>query len=721
MTGLVDRLFVGRLTELARLRASLDEARAGRPQLVVLEGPGGIGKTTLLERFVAGENDLTVLRASGEQWEKALLPYGLLDQLVRVASTEGAPSSSAAEDPITVGTRLLQLWGDLQDERVVVTVIDDAHWADSDSLHALLFAFRRLVTDRVLVVMTTRDLQAPSMPEGLRRIALGPSGGVLQVGPLNAGEVSELANRMVGGLLPAGAAEQLYQHTEGNPLYLRMVVEETSRNAWREWDPELPAPRAFTTGVVRRLESCDATVRDFVEAGSVLGRQFDLDTAATISDTEDPLRAVDAATEAGILESSRGTHLQVKFSHPMVRTAVYDQLSLARRAVLHAKAARLVDDEAESLRHRVSATHGVEPALIADLEDYATREAARGAWASTASTLAIISRLSPTKSARQQLLVRAVNAMIAGGDLIRAKPYAQQIMSMRPSPRSDATLGHLAILSGDPAEAERRLGSAWRGVDQTQDPDLPAGIAQRNALNAMGRLEALEMVEWAQQSISLAVPGQPESADAAAMLGIGLGFLGRADEGLATQRTRLSAATSMTGPGSDGLALRMAHGWLHLATDDIPGALSELSAAAPAALHAGSYRVALYSFTWLARSHFSSGDWDEAIVDADRALTLLSETEHEWLRPLVRWAATAVPAARGEWETAEHHAQAAAAGPGSYELMVTCAGMPAPRSPTRVATTRASYERLSRCSGCCPGKRSKSPASGPGNTSTRTP
>jgi predicted ATPase len=296
MTGLVDRLFVGRLTELARLRASLDEARAGRPQLVVLEGPGGIGKTTLLERFVAGENDLTVLRASGEQWEKALLPYGLLDQLVRVASTEGAPSSSAAEDTLTVGTRLLQLWGDLQDERVVVTVIDDAHWADSDSLHALLFAFRRLVTDRVLVVMTTRDLQAPSMPEGLRRIALGPSGGVLQVGPLNAGEVSELANRMVGGLLPAGAAEQLYQHTEGNPLYLRMVVEETSRNAWREWDPELPAPRAFTTGVVRRLESCDATVRDFVEAGSVLGRQFDLDTAATISDTEDPLRAVDAAT-----------------------------------------------------------------------------------------------------------------------------------------------------------------------------------------------------------------------------------------------------------------------------------------------------------------------------------------------------------------------------------------------------------------------------------------
>src|SRR5689334_6930217 len=88
MTGLVDRLFVGRAPELTRSRVALDEARAGHPQLVVVEGPGGIGKTTLLERFVAGENDLTVLRASGEQWEKALLPYGLLDQLVKVASTE---------------------------------------------------------------------------------------------------------------------------------------------------------------------------------------------------------------------------------------------------------------------------------------------------------------------------------------------------------------------------------------------------------------------------------------------------------------------------------------------------------------------------------------------------------------------------------------------------------------------------------------------------------
>ena len=119
----------------------------------------------------------------------------------------------------------------------------------------------------------------------------------------------------------------------------------------------------------------------------------------------------------------------------------------------------------------------------------------------------------------------------------------------------------------------------------------------------------------------------------------------------------------------------MANGWLRLATDDFTAAAAELSEAAPAALRAGSYRVALYAFTWLTRTHFHLGAWDEAIVDADRAVTLLSETEHEWLRPLVHWVASAVPAARGDWATADQHAAAAASGNTAYEMMLLCGGM----------------------------------------------
>ena len=253
-------------------------------------------------------------------------------------------------------------------------------------------------------------------------------------------------------------------------------------------------------------------------------------------------------------------------------------------------------------------------------------------------------------------------------------PIAGEIAGFAPSARRDATLGHLAILDGNPTEAEQQLRTAWLNLDKTLEPDLPASLAERNALHSMGRLRPLDMIEWAQQAISLGSPDQPERADAHAILGIGLGMVGRADEGWPSMN-RCCRPRHHPGVVPNGLAVRMANGWLRLATDDFAAAATGLSEAAPAALRAGSYRVALYAFTWLARTHFHLGAWDEAIVDADRAVTLLSETEHEWLRPLVHWMAAAVPAARGDWATADQHAAAAAAGNAAYELMLLCGGM----------------------------------------------
>ena len=94
-----------------------------------------------------------------------------------------------------------------------------------------------------------------------------------------------------------------------------------------------------------------------------------------------------------------------------------------------------------------------------------------------------------------------------------------------------------------------------------------------------------------------------------------------------------------------------------------------------AALRTGSVRIAVWAFVWSAHAGYAVGAWDEAAADADRAVSLLEETGHEWLRPLARCAAVLVPAARGEWTTAEEHTRAASARPGDYELMVVAAAL----------------------------------------------
>ena len=111
--------FVGRQAELTALRGELAAVRSGRPRVVLLEGPPGIGKTAVLDRLLDDESDLTVLRATGEQWE-AFVAYGVVDQLMRVAGVSaarlraGRDRSLPVEEPVGVGARILEALAELE-------------------------------------------------------------------------------------------------------------------------------------------------------------------------------------------------------------------------------------------------------------------------------------------------------------------------------------------------------------------------------------------------------------------------------------------------------------------------------------------------------------------------------------------------------------------------------------------------------------------------------
>ncbi|MFI9174038.1 ATP-binding protein [Streptomyces lincolnensis] len=97
-----------------------EQASAGRPRLVVVEGPAGIGKTALARHFLTTARG-HVLTAAGAENETDL-PYGVLSQLL---------CRPVLSDPLTAGAELLDPLGELQRDEPVVVLVDDAHWADT--------------------------------------------------------------------------------------------------------------------------------------------------------------------------------------------------------------------------------------------------------------------------------------------------------------------------------------------------------------------------------------------------------------------------------------------------------------------------------------------------------------------------------------------------------------------------------------------------------------
>jgi DNA-binding CsgD family transcriptional regulator len=673
-------VFVGRDAEIETLRAVLDRVRAGQPQVVLIEGPAGIGKTALVNRFVQGETDVRVLRASGEPWE-ARVPYGVVDQLTR--GTGASPATMLAgreralpvDEPVSVGGCLLDLLGQLDDKRPLVLVVDDAQWVDIDSLRTLLFVLRRLVADRVLTLLTVRPEDVTRLPGGLLRLAEGQTGTTLRLGALDVGQVRTLATSLGLSEFSFRAARRLHAHTRGNPLYVRALLSEVPPDRWRDWQPVLPAPRAFASMVGRRLESCHPATRRMVEAAAVLGVRAPVATAAALGQLDEPLSALEEAAAVDLLQLQEEPGMvDVAFPHPLVHAAVYGQLGPLRRARLHAGAARLMEDEGAALRHRVAAASAPDPQFAAELEAFAQREANSEAWASAAVALVEASRLSPARAQRESRLLQAVDAMVGAGDLAQASTFAGEIMGFAASAMRDAALGYLAIVCGRPSEAENLLHRAWKRADPARDPAVAATIAQRLALHAVGRLRGADVVAWARRAIELAAPPEPVRVEAQAVLGLGLAWQGRISEGLTAQEDALAEIAAL-----DETALppriRMAHGWLRLADHDVVGARAELMETAPAAFGRGSTRIALWAYVWLTLTDYALGRWDEATLAAERAVTLLEESGHVWLRPLVRWAAAVVPAARGDWREAEEHVRLGAAQAGDYELMLVAAAL----------------------------------------------
>jgi DNA-binding CsgD family transcriptional regulator len=654
---------VGRQQELTALRTALDQIRAGEPRLVLVEGAAGIGKTSLLRRLLAEAVDVQVLWSSGAH-EEQLVPYGVVEQLAHSSRTPLSKQLAALgkasvrnPDPVATGAAFVDLLGNVQARGPVAVVVDDAQWADRPSLLALLFALRRLQSDRVLCVIAVRESEVHRLPEGLLRLGTDERGTVLRLSGLDATGVQDLAAAVTGDRLSIPLAEQLRDHTGGNPLHLEALLKELPlERLERSVGVPLPSPRSYSMQMVARLARCSQDAQRLVIASSVLGLQCPLSVAHRLAGVDDPLEAVEGAIAAGLLETRQlGTRLGIAFPHALTRSAIYHDVGPARRRDLHLLAAELVEDRSASLQHRSAAALDEDDALAADLADYGREEATRAAWSRAAAAMLRASELSSVPQQREARLLEGVDWLITGGDLGRAEAFAEEIGRCADGAYPRYLSGRLAFHAGRPAEGHRLLLDAWTAGDLSNYPQLAGRIASEVSLILLRRARSSELLTWAERAMAAVAEGGGVAPWA--QLAYGLAYSGRAHQGLASFSDLPDQAAEVR---PEHVLPLLGRGLLRSFADDLAGARADFSAVEPAGARWGPFVFRIGSLSHLASVEYRLGAWDEALTHVELALSVAEAADETWMLSYMHLIATALLAGRGQWEAARSRADAAA-------------------------------------------------------------
>lgn len=635
-----DGVVVGRDGELGALPSRWARSVAGEPQVVIVTGDPGIGKTALLNAFGRSVAPDVRWLLSGDQSEQDI-PYGVVDQLFRDTG-----SSRSWSGPHEAGAALLEVIGSASGP--IMLVVDDLHLVDAESLIALQFALRRLRSDPVLAVFTARWEESATLPPGLPRLAQTRGARLILQGLTDA-DVLALAAAVDRADLDRRAAQRLRRHTGGNPLHLRALLRELGDDELRSDDP-LPAPRNYALLVRHTLGALSPVAQSMAQAAAVLPDGSTVgQLAALVRAPGEPLGALQELFDARLVGTvGVGPDLRVRFCHSLIQAAVYDGMGPAHRRMLHRRAGSLLDGEA-SLRQLVAAAVEPDPDLAQRLAGSAREHLSAARWRCAAANLLDAARLSADRAQRDDLVTKAVDAFLLAGDAARAMDFAGRMAAMPASPGRLLVRARLAFLSQDHALSESLCRTAWSsgGVELSADSwdNLAALLAQHH----LARSDPLAAVEWSDIALrSIQLSGAP-AVTTRGTKALALGLLGRTGEGLRVLGDLPDDPWQLP-PGRRDEA--QPRGILRMYSDDLAGAERDLRAVSEAPEYGLSPNSPV-TFSVLADTLYRLGRWDESLEVIDRAATLVEDTDQRWFAPFVLAHSVLVPAARGDFAAAD--------------------------------------------------------------------
>ncbi len=458
----------GREAELTAIADLL----AKPPAAVVIEGEPGIGKTTVWEAGVAAA-DARVLscRAAGTEVQ---LSFAALGDLLAPALADLLPAlppprrralevALLLEDPDgpaperrAVGLAVFDCLRLLAEQGPVLVAVDDAHWLDDETAHALTFALRRLDAEPVMVLAAVRAGEAPAFTAEHTSIGLGP---------LDSAALYRLVRDRLGIALPRPLLTRVQETSGGNPFYALELARALGDRSSLDAGERLPLSASLQALLAARLDDLPSETRKALLAAALLAQP----TVTAIGRR----KALEAAAAAGVitLEGDR-----VSFGNPLVAAAVEARAEPDERRAMHRELAEVAGDAETRARHRALGATGPDEAVAAELDGAALAALARGAPEAGAELLALAAQLTPPAQdeERRRRLLQAADAYVTAGALAEARAVLDGLLAeLGAGEERAAVLLRLGTLADDLAQAQPLLERARR---EASDDGLLAGI-----------------------------------------------------------------------------------------------------------------------------------------------------------------------------------------------------------------------------------------------------
>src|SRR5215210_5882826 len=354
----VKELLLERDGELESLRSALAEAVAQGGRLALVEGPAGIGKSRLLAelRSAAQEDDVRVLSARGSELEREF-PFGVVRQLFEppladaearerwlagaaeparaIFETADAQSNGMASDATFAALHgLYWLTANVSADGPLLLSVDDLHWCDRPSLRFLAYLVRRLEDMPALVGATVRSTDPGTDPALIAEIENDPATYAVRPGPLSEAAVTELVRARLGADADERFCAACARVTGGNPLLLRQLLSSLEADGVKPDAAHVDVvadigPRAVSRTVLLRLARLPEEAVRVARSAAILGEHADLPAVAALAElsAEEAAAASAALAHAEILRAEP----PIGFVHPLVREAIYQELSPAQR------------------------------------------------------------------------------------------------------------------------------------------------------------------------------------------------------------------------------------------------------------------------------------------------------------------------------------------------------------------------------------------------------